>query len=146
MKFQPDRPEGTNIIHAVTRTQVSVNGQPYTTSVLVPGDAPLSAWAPQSLASLTADHIAEILPFQPELVILGSGPTLRFAHPSVLRPLIDAGQTLSTKLGSSETNIAYGDPLHWSAMVGVGLLLLLIVTLVTIVGSKIGLPGKRHET
>ena len=62
------------------------------------------------------------------------------------RPLIEAGQTLSTKLGSSETNIAYGDPVHWSAMVGVGLLLLFIVTAVTIVGSKIGLPGKRHET
>jgi phosphate transport system permease protein len=62
------------------------------------------------------------------------------------RPLIEAGQTLSTKLGSSETNIAYGHESHWSAMVGVGLLLLLIVTTVTIIGSKIGLLGKRHET
>jgi phosphate transport system permease protein len=62
------------------------------------------------------------------------------------RPLIEAGQTLSTKLGSSETNIAYGHEIHWSAMVGVGLLLLFIVTTVTIIGSKIGLLGKRHET
>lgn len=62
------------------------------------------------------------------------------------RPLIEAGQTLSTKLGSSETNIAYGHESHWSAMIGVGLLLLLIVTTVTIIGSKIGLLGKRHET
>jgi phosphate transport system permease protein len=62
------------------------------------------------------------------------------------RPLIEAGQTLSTKLGSSETNIAYGHAIHWSAMVGVGLLLLLIVTTVTIIGSKVGLLGKRHET
>jgi phosphate transport system permease protein len=62
------------------------------------------------------------------------------------RPLIEAGQTLSTKLGSSETNIAYGHESHWSAMVGVGLLLLFIVTTVTIMGSKIGLLGKRHET
>lgn len=62
------------------------------------------------------------------------------------RPLIEAGQTLSTKLGSSETNIAYGHESHWSAMVGVGLLLLFIVTTVTIIGSKIGLLGKRHET
>jgi len=62
------------------------------------------------------------------------------------RPLIEAGQTLSTKLGSSETNIAYGNPVHWSAIVGVGLLLLFIVTTVTIIGSKVGLLGKRHET
>lgn len=63
-----------------------------------------------------------------------------------VRPLIEAGQTLSTKLGSSETNIAYGHQTHWSAMVGVGLLLLLIATTVTIIGSKIGMLGKRNET
>lgn len=62
------------------------------------------------------------------------------------RPLIEAGQTLSTKLGSSEINIAYGQQIHWSAMAGVGLLLLFIVTTLTIVGSKIGLSGKHHET
>jgi uncharacterized protein len=108
MKFQPDRPEGTNIIHAVTRTQVSVNGQPYTTSVLVPGNAPLSAWAPENLTALTADHIAEILPFKPELVILGSGPSLRFAHPSVLRPLIEAGigvETMDTPAACRTYNV-----------------------------------------
>jgi phosphate transport system permease protein len=62
------------------------------------------------------------------------------------RPLIDAGQTLSTKLGSSETNIAYGDQIHWSAMIGVGMLLLFIVTTVTLIGSKVGLLGNRRET
>ena len=108
MKFQPDRPEGTNIIHAVTRTQVSVNGQPYTRSVLVPGDAPLALWEVADLTQLTANHIAEILPFKPELVILGSGPSLRFAHPSVLRPLIDAGigvETMDTPAACRTYNV-----------------------------------------
>ena len=44
-----------------------------------------------------------------------------------LRPLIEAGQTLSSKLGGSETNIAYGDPLHWAAIINLGLLLLVMV-------------------
>lgn len=61
------------------------------------------------------------------------------------RPLIEAGQTLSTKLGSSEINIAYGHPSHWSAMVGVGLLLLVIVTTLTLLGSKMGQIGRKHE-
>jgi uncharacterized protein len=90
MKFQPDRPEGPNVIHAATRSSVSINGQPFTTSVLVPSDAPMQAWSATSLATLTAEHMAEIVPMQPELVILGSGPSLRFAHPSVLSPLINA--------------------------------------------------------
>ena len=42
------------------------------------------------------------------------------------RALLEAGQTLASKLGSSETNIAYGDRLHWAAMMGLGLLLLVI--------------------
>ena len=52
-----------------------------------------------------------------------------------LRPLIEAGQTLTSKLGGSETNIAYGDPLHWGAMIGLGLLLLAMVGVVTWLGG-----------
>ena len=50
------------------------------------------------------------------------------------RPLLESGQTLTSKLGGSETNIAYGDPLHWAAVVGLGLLLLVIVAATTFTG------------
>ncbi|MDQ2868011.1 MAG: phosphate ABC transporter permease subunit PstC [Verrucomicrobiota bacterium] len=52
-----------------------------------------------------------------------------------LRAWLEAGQTLSSKLGGSETNIAYGDPLHWGAMVGLALILMGMVVIVTIVGA-----------
>lgn len=52
-----------------------------------------------------------------------------------LRPLMEAGQTLTSKLGGSEMNIAYGDPLHWAAIVGLGLVLLAIVAGVTWLGA-----------
>ncbi len=55
----------------------------------------------------------------------------------VLRPLVEAGQTLTSKLGGSETNIAYGDPLHWAAIVGLGLILLTIVAGITYLGSRL---------
>ena len=35
-------------------------------------------------------------------------------HCSRCGPCIEAGQTLTSKLGGAETNIAYGDPLHWA--------------------------------
>jgi phosphate transport system permease protein len=54
-----------------------------------------------------------------------------------LRPLFAAGQSLATKLGSSETNIAYGAPLHWAAMCATGLLLLTIVTSLTALGFRL---------
>lgn len=61
-----------------------------------------------------------------------------------LRPLIESGQTLTSKLGGSETNIAYGDPLHWAAMIGLGLLLLLMVLAVTLIGARLMRPGQHH--
>lgn len=55
-----------------------------------------------------------------------------------LEPLINAGQTMASKLGGAETNIAYGDPVRWGAIVGLGLLLLLLVTAVTMLGAWLG--------
>jgi phosphate transport system permease protein len=52
-----------------------------------------------------------------------------------LDPLISSGQTITSKLGGGETNIAYGDPLHWAAMVGLGLLLMIVVATVTLIGA-----------
>lgn len=46
------------------------------------------------------------------------------AQPLDPRPLIEPGQTLTSKLGGPETFIAWGDPLHWSAMAGLAAVLL----------------------
>jgi phosphate transport system permease protein len=59
-----------------------------------------------------------------------------------LRPLIESGQTITSKLGGSETNIAYGAPLHWGAMTGLGLLLMIMVAGLVIIGFK--LQRNRH--
>lgn len=61
-----------------------------------------------------------------------------------LDPLLEAGQTLTSKLGGSETHIAYGEPLHWAAIVGLGLLLLLIVVTVTLAGAALFEKGGRR--
>lgn len=53
------------------------------------------------------------------------------------QPLMESGQTLTSKLGSSETNIAYGTPLHWGAMVGLGLILLVIVMIITWLSARL---------
>lgn len=59
-------------------------------------------------------------------------------HLFSLQALLQSGQTLTSKLGSSETNIGYGDPLHWAAIVGLGLLLLLITGGLTLLGTGFG--------
>ncbi len=55
-----------------------------------------------------------------------------------LRPLLDSGQTLTSKLGGAETHIGYGDPLHWAAIVGLGLILLVLTGGFTLLGTGFG--------
>lgn len=44
-----------------------------------------------------------------------------------LKAWIEAGQTMTTKLGGSESAIAYGDAGHWSALMALGFILWLMV-------------------
>ena len=62
-----------------------------------------------------------------------------------LQPLIEPGQTLTSKLGGSETFLAMGDPLHWSAMLGLALLLLGLVLAVTVAGARLEVGFGRGE-
>lgn len=108
MKLHADQPEAANVIHAVTRESVSINGKAFTTSVLVPSDAPLAPWAAASVADLTAAHFEQIVAYQPELVVFGSGPSMKFAHPSLMRSLMQARigvETMDTMAACRTYNI-----------------------------------------
>ncbi len=52
-----------------------------------------------------------------------------------LAPLTSAGQTLTSKLGGSEVAIAYGDPLHWGALMALGVVLLLTAAGISWLGA-----------
>jgi phosphate transport system permease protein len=62
-----------------------------------------------------------------------------------LRPLMEAGQTLASKLGGAETNIAYGQPLHWGAMMGLGVLLLSLGLGMTLLAVMVGKLNRRRS-
>ena len=63
-----------------------------------------------------------------------------------LQPLIQSGQTLTTKLASSETNIAYGDPLHWAAICGIALVLMVMVAGITLASASLQHISNRHAS
>jgi phosphate transport system permease protein len=58
-----------------------------------------------------------------------------------LTPLARPGQTLTTKLGGAETFLAWGDPVHWAALVGLGLVLLLVAGGVSLAGARLAARG-----
>ena len=88
MKLQADRIEGQNAIARHGPGGVIVNGAEYRSSVLVPAAGGVVAWPVGSFETLTEAHFEAIVALAPELVIFGSGPRIRFPHPSLIRPLI----------------------------------------------------------
>lgn len=112
MKLEADRPEGVNIINAYTRQSVSINGQEYLSSVLVPPSGDPLPWKAASIADLTEAHFEQILQMDPELVVLGSGPTLKFASPALMKALMQKRigvETMDTPAACRTYNILVGE-------------------------------------
>ncbi|RZI81060.1 MAG: hypothetical protein EOP38_20605 [Rubrivivax sp.] len=112
MKLQADRAEGVNVINAYTRQTVSINGREYTGSVLVPPSGEPVDWAAASLAELTEAHFEQIADMAPELVVFGSGPTLKFAPPALMRALMQRRigvETMDTPAACRTYNILVGE-------------------------------------
>ncbi|WP_018410991.1 Mth938-like domain-containing protein [Methyloversatilis thermotolerans] len=47
-------------------------------------------WGASRLADLSSEDFAAIVALDIQILLLGTGPTQQFPHPSLLRPLIDA--------------------------------------------------------
>ncbi len=106
---------------------------------LTQGQVILSVVIPQAWQGLAAAVLLALGRALGEMIavylVIGRRDNQLPDHPLSLKPLIESGQTLSTKLGGAEINLAYGDPLHWGAMVGLALVLLLLVATVTLAGA-----------
>ncbi len=57
-------------------------------SLIVLPDRVITDWPPSGFEALSQAHFEVILEFKPEIVLLGTGATLRFPHPSLTQALI----------------------------------------------------------
>jgi uncharacterized protein len=89
MKMQPDRLDGVNVIARHEPGKVWVNATAWEQSVVVPWRGDARPWDVSSLDSLTAADFEGILELAPELVVFGSGTSLRFVSPAMHRALFE---------------------------------------------------------
>jgi uncharacterized protein len=89
VKFQPDQLPGTNVITRTDADALWVGNTRFTHSLLVPWQGVVLPWAPARPDDLLAEHFEALLALQPELVIFGSGPRLKFVSPALTRALIE---------------------------------------------------------
>jgi len=90
LKFHLADAVGLNIFTGYDTDYVAVNHRHYQTSLIVLPDGIVEEWPPQSFAALETAHFEAILEFAPEIVLLGTGGTLRFPHPRLTEALIRA--------------------------------------------------------
>jgi len=91
VKLQLTRPIGSgNIISGYGDNHVLVNGERHVGSLLVTAQT-IVPWDAASFAALAQVHFAAIVALAPELVLIGTGPRLRFPAAELTAPLVQAG-------------------------------------------------------
>lgn len=108
MKLQPDRIEGVNAVTGIAPGTVRINGQPYTSSIVLPWRGAVQPWPCSDFEALAAEHFERLLAQEPELVIFGSGARIRFVAPALLRALIERGigvETMDTAAACRTYNV-----------------------------------------
>jgi uncharacterized protein len=89
LKFQPDRLEGVNSVSRYEPGRVWVQGEVREASLLIPWRGALRPWNVARFEALSAAQFEQLLAFEPELVVFGSGERLRFVAPALTRVLIE---------------------------------------------------------
>ena len=90
MKLHLATAAGQNAITAYGEGYVTVNQTRHEKSVVVTPDRLLTDWNVSGFDTLTPEQIAQLVPLDSEIVLLGTGDKLRFPRPDILRPLIEA--------------------------------------------------------
>lgn len=86
MKFHLQAP-GTIVVTALDADSIRVGTTDYREGIVLTPDTVIPGWAPAGFAALGEPDFAQLLTYDPELVLLGTGPTLQFPHPRLLAAL-----------------------------------------------------------
>lgn len=89
MKFHLENAAGRNLFTGYGPGYVAVNRTRYESSLVVTAEQLLTAW-PARWEDLSAAHFEFLLGLKPEIVLLGTGQTQKFAHPALSRCLQEA--------------------------------------------------------
>jgi uncharacterized protein len=94
MKLQLAQTDGLNTFTAYGEGYVSVNGIRHDYNLAVLPDRLIPQWTPADFDSLTVADFELLAGLDAEIILLGTGQRLRFPHPELMRPLIQAQKGL----------------------------------------------------
>ena len=83
MKFTLEPGAHANLIRGYSATEIRIGEQRVDRSCILTADRLITDWEPASFDELTGEHLEAIFALSPELVLLSTGATQRFATPVV---------------------------------------------------------------
>ncbi|SFW22034.1 Mth938-like domain-containing protein [Nitrosovibrio sp. Nv17] len=118
MKLHLSGSSGHNLFTGYGAGYVMVNQARHERSVIILPDRVVEGWEATTFEQLTAAHFDFLLPLRPEVVLVGTGATLRFPHPSLTRSLIASGigvEIMDTQAVCRTYNILMAEGRHVAA-------------------------------
>ena len=88
MKLHLSKADGLNTFSGYGEGYVAVNGIQYNRNVAVLPGQLLPGWTDASFDTLAESDFAKLAELQPEILLLGTGTTLRWPAPQLLQPLM----------------------------------------------------------
>jgi uncharacterized protein len=99
---------GGNVVTGVGPDWLRVGAVVYRQSLLLTSETAVPGWAPRGWEGLAESDFATVAALCPEVVLFGTGTTLRFPHPRLTRLLAEAGigvETMDTPAACRTFNI-----------------------------------------
>ena len=110
MKFHLSTPSG-NVVTGFGPGWVRVGLHEYRSGIVQTPDT-VTPWAPSGVDALTEKDFEDLLAHAPEIVLLGTGGTLRFPHPRLTHAIAEAGiglEVMDTPAACRTFNILAGE-------------------------------------
>ena len=90
MKLHLSKPIEKNIFSGYGAGYVVVNNKRYENSMITMPDKIIEDWQAPTVEKLTEEHFELLIPYEPEIILLGTGATLRFPSPLVTKNLLES--------------------------------------------------------
>jgi uncharacterized protein len=112
MKLHITQAAGQNLFTGYGDGYVAINHERFEHPLLVSPGHPVERWDAASFEALAPAHFEALLKLKPEIVLVGTGKTLRFPSPQLTRPLALAQvgfEAMDTKAACRTYNILTGE-------------------------------------
>ena len=91
MKFNEEHPSGSHIIRAYTDNRIEINNAFYESSLMIGKNLLDTQWGIEHIDQMSHKDWQKLINHKPEVILIGTGPTLIFPHPSSYAPTIEQG-------------------------------------------------------